>query len=102
MLANPTKLPTPSHWKDSLGMEKLRAEKRKNDLAEGILVQRAQVAQSFQKLFRPMLARVEQALVNEYPAKIVGLDVPTARIYGKKVFDQIVEAHREAALQWGA
>lgn len=81
-------------------MEKLRGEKRRNDHADGLLVEKVKVAEQFQKVFRPALARVEQMLVNEYPSKVAGLDVPAARVYGKRVLDFILEAHREAALQW--
>ena len=100
MLANPAKLPAPTHWRDSLGSEKLRAQKRQNDYEEGLLVERVKVAEQFQKVFRPVLARVEQMLINEYPSKVAGLDIPAARVYGKRVLDLILEAHREAALQW--
>lgn len=100
VIANPTKVPTVSVWRDSLGSEKLRAQKRENDYAEGLLVERAKVAEQFQKVFRPVLARVEQMLINEYPSKVAGLDIPAARVYGKRVLDLILEAHREAALQW--
>ncbi len=100
MLANPTKLPAPTHWRDALGQEKLRGEKRQNDYEEGMLVERVKVAEQFQKLFRPALARVEQILINEYPSKVAGLDIPAARVYGKRVLDLILETHREAALQW--
>lgn len=100
MLENPTKIPTPSHWKDSLGMEKLRGEKRKNDMADGLLVKKSDVAERLQRIFRPMVSRIEQMLTNEYPAKVVGLDVPSARIYGKRVLDMILDAHREAATEW--
>lgn len=100
MLENPTKLPAPSNWKDALGMEKLRGEKRANDLAEGMLIEKTRVAEQFQKLFRPALARVEQMLVNEYPSKVSGLDVPAARVYGKRVLDMILETFREGALGW--
>lgn len=102
MLANPSKLPAPSHWRDALGMEKLRGEKRRNDLEDDLLIEKTRVAEQFQKLFRPALARVEQMLVNEYPSKVSGLDVPAARVYGKRVLDMILDAHREAALQWQA
>lgn len=100
MRDNPTLVPKPNIWRDNLGTEKLRAEKRKNDVAEGLLIQRSVVAERLQRIFRPIVARIEQMLTNEYPAKIVGLDVPSARIYGKRVFDTILEAHREAALEW--
>ena len=100
ILANPAKLPAPTQWRDSLGSEKLRAQKRQNDYEEGLLVDRMKVAEQFQKVFRPVLARVEQMLTNEYPSKVSGLDIPAARVYGKRVLDIIIEAHREAALQW--
>src|SRR6266404_1344136 len=100
MLDNPTKLPVPILWKDKLGEERLRREKRANDYEEGLLVEKLKVAEQFQKVFRPVLARVEQMLINEYPSKVAGLDVPAARCYAKRVYDLILEAHREAVLQW--
>lgn len=100
MQNNPARLPPVVNPRDGLWAEKYRAEKRRNDHAEGILVERAEVAENMQKIFRPALARVEQMLVNEYPSKVSGLDVPAARVYGKRVLDMILEAHREAALRW--
>jgi len=100
MLENASALPAPTVWKDSLGMEKLRAEKRKNDLADGLLIEKRIVADRLQAIFRPMVARIEQLLTSEYPSKVVGLDVPSARIYGKRIFDVFLEAHRLAALEW--
>jgi len=100
MLANATALPAPTVWKDALGTEKLRDAKRRNDLADGLLVEKRVVAEKLQQIFRPMVARVEALLTNEYPAKVVGLDVPSARIYGKRIFDVFLDAHREAALEW--
>ena len=100
LLQNAAKIPAPPVWRDSLGSEKLRAQKRQNDYEDGLLVERSKVAEQLQKIFRPVLARVEQMLTNEYPAKVAGLDIPAARVYGKRVLDLILEAHREAALQW--
>lgn len=100
MQNHPDLLPPVVDPRDGLWIEKLREAKRRNDHAEGILVERAAVAEQLQKVFRPALARVEQMLVNEYPSKVSGLDVPAARVYGKRVLDALLEAFREAALQW--
>jgi hypothetical protein len=100
MMANPDKIPKTIGWKSDLGLEKLRAEKRRNDQAEGLLIEKAKVAELFQRIFRPALAKIEQMLVNEYPSKVSGLDVPAARVYGKRILDLIIEAHREAAMEW--
>jgi hypothetical protein len=98
MIENVAMLPVAEHWKDALGVEKLRGEKRRNDHDEGLLVSRASVAEHLQRAFRPTFGRIEQFLANEYPAKIVGLDVPAARIYGRRIFDMVLDAHRQAAL----
>jgi hypothetical protein len=100
MLENSAKLPAPTAWKDALGMEKLRGEKRKNDLADGLLIEKRIVADRLQKIFRPAIAHVEQALLNQYPSVVVGLEVAAARVYGKRVLDAILDAHRKAADEW--
>ena len=46
-------------------------------------------------------ALLTQKLENEYPSVVAGLDVPAARIYGKKLNDQIRAEVRSWATAWG-
>jgi hypothetical protein len=43
---------------------------------------------------------LEQKLVSEYPSAVAGLDVPQARIYGKRLGDDIRRQFQSLASEW--
>lgn len=88
----------------SLRDEKLREEIRKlrikNDRDQGLVVPRARVAESISRILPTAMGQLEQKLVNEYPSAVAGLDVPQARVYGKRVFDDLAASLRAFEKEW--
>lgn len=80
----------------SLRDEKLGEEIRKlrirNDKEERVTIPRNEVSQAVQKCLGPVATMLEQKLVNEYPAAVAGMDVPQARIFGRRLVDTILVA----------
>lgn len=75
--------------KERKTFEEWRKLKIANDAKEGALIPRAVVAECVRKLAAKFTTLLDSKLENEYPASVAGLDVPAARIYGKKLNDQI-------------
>lgn len=75
--------------KERKTFEEWRKLKIANDAKESALIPRAVVAECVRKLAAKFTALLDSKLENEYPAIVAGLDVPAARIYGKKLNDQI-------------
>ena len=75
--------------KEKKTFEEWRKLKLANDLKEGGVIPRAVVAETVRKLAAKFAALLDAKLEQEYPATVAGLDVPAARIYGKKLNDQI-------------
>lgn len=69
--------------------EEWRKLKIRNDREEAVLIPRVQVAETVRLLAAKMGALLDAKLENEYPAAVAGLDIPGARIYGKKLNDSI-------------
>lgn len=80
--------------------EEVRKLKLRNDRDEGRLIQ----VESVNRTVAGVLARVdqilEQKLSNEYPSAVAGLDVPQARVYGKRLGDQLREEFQKLGAQW--
>ena len=81
--------------------EEWRKLKIANDVKEGVLIPRAAVAETVRKLGAKFGELLTAKLEQEYPATVAGLDVPSARIYGKKLNDQIRAEVRTWAEDWG-
>ncbi len=75
--------------KDEKLTEEVRKLRIKNDKDEEKLVPVAWVAESDSKILARVDQILEQKLSNEYPSAVAGLDVPQARVYGKRLGDQI-------------
>lgn len=86
--------------KDKKVAEEIRKLKLKNDKDEGKLVPRAAVAESIRKVSGPINFLIDQKLENEYPSAVAGLDVPQARIYGKRLADSIKEEFQKLFTAW--
>lgn len=69
--------------------EELRKLKIANDAKEAALISKAEVADIASRLTEKFGRLLHKKLVIEYPATVAGLDVAGARIYGKKLNDQI-------------
>lgn len=90
--------------KSSLRDHKLFQEIRKlriaNDKEERLVVLRSKVADSIRSCLSPAVATLEQRLVNEYPTAVAGLDVPQARIYGKRLCDELLGYFQSLDKEW--
>lgn len=86
--------------KEKKTFEEWRKLKLANDVKEGALIPRAVVAETVRKLAAKFAALLDAKLEQEYPATVAGLDVPAARIYGKKLNDQIRAEVRTWAEAW--
>lgn len=88
----------------SLRDEKLIEEIRKlrlaNDREDQKLITKAQVKASMRRCLTPASAMLEQRLVNEYPTGVAGLDVPQARIYGKRLCDELLGFLQSFEKEW--
>ena len=76
--------------KQAIADEQHRRLKRENDLEDDLVVSRAEVVSEFRKVVEPIKQMMRQKLENEYPLAVAGLDVPQARIYGKRLEDDIL------------
>ena len=86
--------------RDQKLIEEIRKYRIKNDRDEGKLVPREAVAESIRRCLGPVALKLEQKLVNEYPSAVAGLDVPQARIYGKRIVAEILKHYQELAKEW--
>lgn len=79
---------------DPLRDQKLREEVRKlkiaNDAKDRILVPKSDVAAAVRRALAQVATISESKLVNEYPTAVAGLDVPQARIYGRRLHDALM------------
>jgi len=88
----------------SLRDEKLTEEVRKlrirNDRDDGRLISVDDVKRRESSILAKVDAIIEQKLSNEYPSAVAGLDVPQARVYGKRLGDQIRGMFQDLATNW--
>jgi hypothetical protein len=80
----------------------LRCERLKFllDRERGIYVLRSEVQASIRRIMGPAVIVLEQRLVNEYPTGVAGMDVPQARIYGKRLCDELMEFLQSLKTEW--
>lgn len=76
--------------KDQKLNEEIRKLRLANDIKEGKFVSRAALAEAMARTLPRIGALLEQKLCNELPAEMAGLDVSAARVYGKKLNDQLL------------
>ena len=87
--------------KQAIADEQHRRLKRENDLADELLVARAELVAEFRKVIDPIKQMLRQKLENEYPLAVAGLDVPQARIYGKRLEDDILTEWQKLLEKFG-
>lgn len=68
----------------------------------GMYVLKSEVAEAMKRILSAAPRMIEEKLVNEYPSAVAGLDVPQARIYGRRLADSLVSALQEFAREFGA
>jgi len=89
-----------SSLKDQKTIEEIRKLKLDNDEKAALLVTKASVKASLRRSLAPAVAILEQRLVNEYPTAVAGLDVPQARIYGKRLCDELLGFLQQLEKEW--
>lgn len=87
--------------KEKIADEQHRRFKRENDLAEGELLRKADVVSEFRKVLDPIKQTLRQKLENEYPPAVASMDVPQARVFGKRLGDDILIAWGKFFLRFG-
>ena len=86
--------------REAMAQEKLKAQKRENDEADGLLVKKAEVARELQRSLTPIKEVLRAQLEGELPRSMSGMDVPANRIIGKRVFDHICDRIGAVFGQW--
>jgi hypothetical protein len=89
-----------SKLKDQKLIEEIRKLRIANDKEEGLTVAKGKVNDSMRRCLSPAVATIEQRLVNEYPTAVAGLDVPQARIYGRRLADELIAFLRAFEKEW--
>lgn len=87
--------------KQAISDEQHRKIKRENDLADGLLIRKADVIAELRKTAEPVRAILRQKLENEYPPAVASMDVPQARIYGKRLEDDILAEFQKLFARFG-
>lgn len=85
--------------KQAIADEKHRAMKRENDEADALLVSKAKFVAEFRQVVAP-IKEILNRLENEYPLAVAGMDVPQARIYGRRMKNEILGAWQKLFDQW--
>ena len=86
--------------KDQKLAEEIRKLRIANDAKERKLVSRDTVVQTFAAFSTQARTLLDQKLENEYPAAVAGMDIPQARIFGKRLNDSICAEIRKLVLEW--
>ena len=80
--------------------EEIRKLKIRNDLDAGKLIAIDRVREINGRILAAVDAILEQKLSNEYPSIVAGLEVPQARVYGKRLGDSIREEFQKLNKEW--
>lgn len=86
--------------RDQKTREEIRKLRIKNDKDEGRLVLRTEVAAALRRSLGAVASICESKLVNEWPVAVAGLDVPQARVYGKRLHDSIMAECAKASKEF--
>jgi signal recognition particle GTPase len=86
--------------KDDKLTEEIRKLRMANDEKDKKLILKSKVKESLRRCLTPAAAILEQRLVNEYPTGVAGLDVPQARIYGKRLCDELMVFLQSLETEW--
>lgn len=79
--------------------EEFRRLKLSNDRADGLLIEVEKVKADWKAVLSKVMVILRRKLENEYPARVAGLEAPAARVYGKRVVDEINKELRSLAYE---
>jgi hypothetical protein len=86
--------------KDQKLNEEIRKLKIANDKADKLVVSKSAGKTCINACVEKIRHFLEQKLENEYPSAVAGMDVPQARVYGRRVHDQIVLELQKLHAEW--
>jgi phage terminase Nu1 subunit (DNA packaging protein) len=90
----------PADKRGKLLDEQIRKLQLANDLKAKLLVPKAEVTAAMTATATRVAAILRQRLENEYPMQVAGLDAPQARVYGKRVVDEVLREVQGLAELW--
>jgi len=85
---------------DKVKFESHRKLKLLNDRNAGTLILTATVEQRLHEIAAGQLKILRQRLENEYPTAVAGMDPAQARVYGKRLVDEICSQMRQLVEKW--
>ena len=88
--------------RDEVLKQQARRLRLANDLKEGRLVLRALVSETHARILGRFRFELEQKLRNEFPMAVAGQDVPSCRIYGTRLADQLMAILYDMGAEWKA
>lgn len=80
--------------------EEVRKLKIINDERQGKSVLKVEIVAAVQRALSQVSQIAEAKLVNEYPSAVAGLDVPQARVYGRRLYDQLMIEFRKLSKEF--
>lgn len=86
--------------KEAIDDEKHRKLKLENDQSEGLLTNTARLATELSAALIPIREELRQKLEAECPMAMSGMDVPEARIIGKRLCDDVFEKIGAVFKRW--
>lgn len=93
-----------SRSKEDVQIEKLLEEVRKlriaNDQKDRIVILKDKVKGANATCIERVRTMLEQKLENEYPSAVAQMDVPQARVYGRRLGDQILLEFQKLSEVW--
>jgi hypothetical protein len=84
-----------------IAAEDLRKKKTFNDEQDGLLVRKEDVTKEAAPTLKTIVAMTYQKLENEAPTSMAGVDVPTGRIIGRRLADELIKFWQELFRKWG-
>lgn len=90
----------PLSLKDQKLNEEIRKLKISNDTKSKLVVLKSSVKGATSACIDRIRTFLEQKLENEYPSAVVGMEVPQARVYGRRVNDQILSELQKLHDEW--
>lgn len=70
--------------------EEIRKLKIRNDKDAGKLIARVEVAAAIRRALASVAGIIEAKIVGEWPSAVAGLDPAQARVYGRRLYDEVM------------
>ena len=86
--------------KDEKLSEEIRKLRLKNDRDEGKMVERFKVCESIARCLSPIRDILTAKLVNEWPSAVAGLEPASARIFGRRLREDVLKQFELFEKEW--